>query len=423
MGLNSGIMLPLFIEGRVFGTISLQSKGIAAFGPREEAILERLSSQIAPAIHNSMLYEQVQKDEQKYQSLMNQSPDFLFVSRTDDLRFAEVNNRACEYYGYSREEFLSMSILDVEVDPPTQQEVRALYDQFPIGHVLEVYGTNKRKDGSTFPVHVRFSKLDETYAIANVRDITQQKMTEDEDRRQAEETSTARLNAAVSLAREEELVDSRRRVMTMSEGLRRDIAHQLHGTVQNKLIVLQQMMGQMAEESGVESKKNKFSKIDTIITDLIQNDVRGISQQLYPSMLRRGLVPAMISLIRRMEPALNVERQFAEDIRSRDAAERDFIPLASRLAAYRIAEDALTNVIKHSETNAATIALELQGGEQLRLTVRDEGVGFDSQSESASLGLAAMQDYAEVAGGKCEITSSPGRGTEVTALLPLRVES
>jgi len=83
----------------------------------------------------------------------------------------------------------------------------------------------------------------------------------------------------------------------------------------------------------------------------------------------------------------------------------------------------LTNVIKHSETNAATIRLELDGEEHIRVTVKDEGVGFDSQLMPASLGLSVMRDYAEVAGGKCEITSSSGMGTEVTALLPLKVKS
>ena len=49
-------------------------------------------------------------------------------------------------------------------------------------------------------------------------------------------------------------------------------------------------------------------------------------------------------------------------------------------------------------------------------------MGFDSQSVSGSLGLSLMSDYAGVAGGKCEITSSPEKGTEVTALLPLTVD-
>ena len=173
----------------------------------------------------------------------------------------------------------------------------------------------------------------------------------------------------------------------MSEGLRREIAQQPHGTVQNKLIVIQQIMGQLAKITEEKSTRKELSKLDEIITDLIQNDVRGISHQLYPTVLRRGLRPALLSLFSRMEPALKMDMQFSENIQSREARERDFISLTSRLAAYRIAEDALTNVIKHSETNAASIPLELDGEEHIRVTVKDEGVGFDSQLMPASLVL------------------------------------
>ena len=195
------------------------------------------------------------------------------------------------------------------------------------------------------------------------------------ERQQANEELEVRVqDRTLELAKaREELVDSRRRVMTVSEGLRRDIAQQLHGTVQNKLIVVQQLMGQLTEKSEMESTRDELSKLNEIITDLIQNDVRGISQQLYPAVLRRGLIPALISLFSGMEPALRVERQLSEDLQSREAARRDFIPLTTRLAAYRIAEDALTNVIKHSETSAATIHLELDREDQIRLTIRDQG--------------------------------------------------
>ena len=113
----------------------------------------------------------------------------IFVSRIDDFRFTEVNDRACEHYGYTRDQLFAMDIFDLEVEPPLQDEVRSLYDNTAVGRVVEVYGTNKRKDGTTFPVHVRFSKLDDEFAIANVRDITQQKEAEEARRRWAEETS------------------------------------------------------------------------------------------------------------------------------------------------------------------------------------------------------------------------------------------
>ena len=60
-----------------------------------------------------------------------------------------------------------------------KQAVRDIYDNLPVGEVVEVYGTNKTKDGNSFPVHVRFAKLDDDFAVANVRDITEQRKNEE----------------------------------------------------------------------------------------------------------------------------------------------------------------------------------------------------------------------------------------------------
>ncbi len=125
--------------------------------------------------------------------LLDSSPDSMFVSRVDNFRFVDVNARAIKEYGYSREDFMKMHIFDLEIKKPLETEVRKLYDNTPVGEVIEVKGINKRKDGSTFPVQVRFCKLDEKYALANVRDITLQKKEDLElERRVAERTREVR---------------------------------------------------------------------------------------------------------------------------------------------------------------------------------------------------------------------------------------
>jgi len=122
--------------------------------------------------------------------IMNNSPDFIFKSRIDNFQFTEVNQTACEYYGYSRDEFLEMKIFDIEIEPYLEEEIRELYDTTPVGTVREAYGLNKKKNGETFPVHMRFLKLDEVFALANARDITEKKRAESalkEGKRAAEE--------------------------------------------------------------------------------------------------------------------------------------------------------------------------------------------------------------------------------------------
>jgi len=75
MGLRSSIMVPLISKGQVIGTLGLRSLRAAAFGPREQAILERLANQIAPAVANAHLYEQVMKAKQITQGSFAVSPN------------------------------------------------------------------------------------------------------------------------------------------------------------------------------------------------------------------------------------------------------------------------------------------------------------------------------------------------------------
>jgi len=126
-----------------------------------------------------------------YKQLVNNSPDYLFKSRIKDFRITEVNDRACEKYGYTREEFLELDIFDLEVNPPLKEQIQELYNSTPIGQVIEIFGTNKKKDGSTFPVNVRFAKIDEEFALANVRDISDQLIKEDKIKRLASIVETA----------------------------------------------------------------------------------------------------------------------------------------------------------------------------------------------------------------------------------------
>ena len=84
---------------------------------------------------------------------------------------------------------MTMNVFDIEIEPPLPEHIRSLYASTPEGQVLEVYGTNKRKDGTTFPVHVRFAKLNDVLVIANVRDITERQVAEEAEHRWAVETS------------------------------------------------------------------------------------------------------------------------------------------------------------------------------------------------------------------------------------------
>ena len=85
------------------------------------------------------------------------------------------------------------------------------------------------------------------------------------------------------------------------------------------------------------------------------------------------------------------------------------IPEQVRLAAYRIAEEALTNVVKHTKASVVSMTLNRSPDEWLCLELRDNGQGFDLAGASEGRGLMMMQDYAAVVGGSCTDKERPGR--------------
>lgn len=96
------------------------------------------------------------------------------------------------------------------------------------------------------------------------------------------------------------------------------------------------------------------------------------------------------------------------------------------IALYRIAQEALQNVVKHSGATAALIELRQEAAAVI-LTVTDDGAGFDPAArddddgglEGGGFGLPSMTERAELVGGTLEVRSSPGRGTTVTATVPV----
>jgi signal transduction histidine kinase len=90
----------------------------------------------------------------------------------------------------------------------------------------------------------------------------------------------------------------------------------------------------------------------------------------------------------------------------------------TRLAAYRITEEALTNVLKHAGAGSVEIDAAIMDN-KLALSIRDDGKGYILDERPLGLGVTSMLDYAEAVGGICDIKSAPGAGTCVSAVLPV----
>jgi signal transduction histidine kinase len=92
------------------------------------------------------------------------------------------------------------------------------------------------------------------------------------------------------------------------------------------------------------------------------------------------------------------------------------LPAAVEVAAYRITQEAVNNVIRHSQARNCDVKLDF--ADALLVTIRDDGVGLPKTVE-AGVGLASMRERALELGGSCEVKSAPSFGTRIEAVLPL----
>ncbi len=123
-----------------------------------------------------------------FRTLIDRSNDAIEVVDPETLRFLDVNEKACLDLGYSREELLSLRVLDIDptLDPSS---VQRMLEQLQKSGFVIYEGRHRRKDGTTFPVEVniKYIGLDRDYVVSIVRDTTERKQAEQEIRRRAEE--------------------------------------------------------------------------------------------------------------------------------------------------------------------------------------------------------------------------------------------
>ncbi len=208
-----------------------------------------------------------------------------------------------------------------------------------------------------------------------------------------------------------------RRLLQTQERERRSIARELHDEIGQALTSVQLNL-QAAEPALKESGTRSRLQESMVTIERTLQQVRDLSLTLRPSVLDDfGLVVALKWLVDRLPRAALVVDYVADEFDARP-------PIEIETACFRVAQEALTNVIRHARAHRASVELG-RSTQELLLVVRDDGVGFDAKRSleratgGASLGLLGMQERASLVGGKLEIESAPGKGTVICARFPL----
>jgi signal transduction histidine kinase len=225
-----------------------------------------------------------------------------------------------------------------------------------------------------------------------------------------------------------DLQRARQQIVTSREEERRRLRRDLHDglgpSLAAQILKIGSARALLAEQP--ERTDRLLAEIETDIEGTLA-DVRRIVYDLRPAELdQRGLAGALRAYTEAVErgeigdthPSLTIHVEIPDPLPP--------LPAAVEVAAYHIAREALTNIVRHAQAQHCTLHLVVDGGknDRLHLTIQDDGLGFSGGEHGgvgvpAGVGLISMRERAAELGGVCTIQAGPGAGTHITAVLPL----
>jgi len=351
------------------------------------------------SLKQKVVTEQLQLSEERYRGLFETSSDAIFVCSSAGRIISA--NRACEQLtGYSNEELQNTDIYNIFCAEGLE-EVKQLISEKPKedtqGEDVELGLV--RKDGTEAFVELKISPLlraDESVGMqAIVRDIT-------EERR-------LRQNMQYYITQ----------ITRAQEDERLRISRELHDDTAQVLVGLSRGLDSLISGKS-KLPKPAIERLDKLheMTDSALKDVRRFSQDLRPSVLDDlGLVPALEWLATDIEKQGGVTTEF-----SITGNQRRLQP-ESELAIFRIAQEALSNVRKHSQASTVEMAIDFSD-DAVTLIITDNGQGFYVPQRTSDLvlyeklGIIGMRERARLVGGTLIVQSDIGAGTTVTLRVP-----
>ena len=426
--------VPILLRGEAYGNFYLTEKaGGEDFSEEDQEIVSLLAAQAAIAIENTRLYEATTQWSKQLESL-NEVGNALatetdverlldLVARrlrelldarlvavmvpagADELRFAAVagdggeaflgqtmpiaSSKSGRVYQRGRSE-RSDSVLD---DPEIERDV------------IRAFGV---RTGLWVPLVAR----SRTIGLLAVHDkLGPDARFTDNDLRLAE-TFASRAAVAVDLS-QRTARDALRRIVNAQELERRRLARELHDETGQALSSI--LLGLKALDEQVESEdaRRAVSGVRELVVSTL-HDVRRLAIELRPKVLDDfGLVPALERLTETFGTQTGIGVRFEPGL----ADER--LPAEVETALFRIVQESLTNIVKHSRARNVSIVLVRKPG-AVAAVIEDDGEGFDPAStREGGFGLEGMRERVGLLEGRLQIESTGGGGTTVVAEVPL----
>jgi PAS domain S-box-containing protein len=399
--LQSIVIVPLISKGEIMGTLGVGTRLVHHFPPDEVDLLRTIGDQISMTVENARLYEKerfiaeaLRVSERNYRELFENAGDAIWVHDLSGIIMA-ANSAFERLAGYKRDALVGANVSMLLSSHGVTKVDKEAHHKVLRGEAAEPYEQELvRKDGSVVVTQLGTSlitKDGQPWAFQHIaRDITEAKRTQDNLRFYVQQVSQAQ------------------------EAERKRIARELHDVTAQALVAVSRNLEKLASGNSQVSIKDIREEVRSIL-----QEVRRFGQQLRPSILDDlGLLPAVKWLVSELTKNYGI----ATDIEVLGEA-CQLLPEAE-LMLFRIVQEALTNVRRHSGADKVCVRVEF-ADHATRITVSDNGKGFEMPTRvgdlarTGKLGLAGMQERAQLLGGTLVIGSKPGKGTTLTVEVPL----
>lgn len=397
-GIKSQFIVPLKSKDKVIGTLCVAAHTVKQLTSEERVLLTLVGVELGVAAEKAHFYQEAQRIGRRFQEIFEKAHDAIWVQDLQG-KIIAANQASARLTGYERGELIGRYV-----------------SQFLTSQGLELAGEVRRSllsgEETNQPYEQRIVRKDGTEAILLLttsllgdegmplafqhiaRDITEERKLQENLRLYATQ---------ISKAHEEE---------------RERIARELHDdTIQTMAAASRRLDSFVSGNSTIPKEDlNSLEKLQREINDALIRTRRFIQDLRPPTLEYLGLIPALRELTTQVQEQFGIEVNLAEEgLKGNLASEEE-------LLIYRIVQEALRNIGKHSEATQAKILVNF-GQDNTTIEISDNGKGFEVGKESeflesGKLGLMGMKERAHLLGGSLSIHSKPNSGTKVILDIP-----
>ncbi|HET7088515.1 MAG TPA: GAF domain-containing sensor histidine kinase, partial [Anaerolineae bacterium] len=431
---RSELAVPIKSRGRVIGVLDVESDRVNAFDESDVAVVQSLANQLGVAIENARLYESEQRRAEQFRVLAEVGRRITSILDVDQLlsQTVQLMSQAFGYYHVG----IAMIEGDMAIyrtgagtlwnEPPLQfQPPRLKVGQEGItgwvagsGEPLLVPDVSQDSryvwmEGSQTRSELALPILAKDRTIG-VLDVQSDRVNAfDQSDLVVLQSLAHQLAIAIENAR---LYEQAQQLAALEE--RQKLARELHDSVSQALYGI--ALGAKTARTLLDRDPIQVAQPLDYVLSLAEAglaEMRALIFELRPESLEmEGLVAALTKQTASLHARYHIEVQTAFGDEPR-------LPLPTKEALYRIAQEALNNIVKHARASRVDVRLEPADG-SVGLEIGDNGVGFDPQGEfPGHLGLRSMRERAEKAGGTLAVESAPGQGTCIRVRVPVNRNS